>query len=76
MRRTTVQTAGKNRVAKKLTPKKLVLKHFPGAICSRDKYGLYEITHTKLLGFGPKERQAWADAARRLNNAIGGGTKP
>lgn len=57
-------------MAKKLTPKQLVLKNFPGAVCSLDKYGLYEITHTRLLGFGRKERQAWADAARRLNNRV------
>ena len=54
------------RVRRKLTPKQRVLQIWPHAVCYRDKYGHFQITEARLLGGGKKEKEAWADAARRL----------
>jgi hypothetical protein len=56
----------KRRRTRKLSPKQRVQQKFPGAVCYLDNLGRYQISHTRPLGSGPKERDAWADAASKL----------
>ena len=51
---------------RRFTPRQRVLDKYPRAVAYRDKFGQFQITESRLLGTGQKERDAWADAAKRI----------